>query len=262
MYVCQVVPLAMLPQFQVQIEGYNEHLFEWGKSNGVKVIKTPAHFRLSTGELDDMCFEGVDSNPVLNRLGVIRLLGTIEAQCPKFKLCNNWNIIKKAPRLEYSYSTNTSSQPSPPRQLPPQPDPYTSRHPPPNKPTTGAAPRPPLGLVPRGAFPPRHPSSSEQHTAASRPRTDTSWAHVTRRGYHPPGQDSASPATTFTWRHTGDQSQLSSRHTYHHTAPKYGCFNCGEFNHRQASCRFDHRLRCGHCRQLGHKGKLCQYPNA
>lgn len=38
----------------------------------------------------------------------------------------------------------------------------------------------------------------------------------------------------------------------------YGCYNCGEYNHRQVSCRFDHRLRCGLCRRVGHKQKLCR----
>ena len=40
-----------------------------------------------------------------------------------------------------------------------------------------------------------------------------------------------------------------------------GCFNCGERNHQVATCRFDHKLRCGTCEQLGHKSKFCQYSN-
>ena len=40
-----------------------------------------------------------------------------------------------------------------------------------------------------------------------------------------------------------------------------GCFNCGERNHQVATCRFDHKLRCGTCEQLGHKSKICPYSN-
>lgn len=43
---------------------------------------------------------------------------------------------------------------------------------------------------------------------------------------------------------------------------KVGCYKCGEFNHVQAACRFDHKLLCGICRRLGHKSRLCQYYNA
>ncbi len=38
-----------------------------------------------------------------------------------------------------------------------------------------------------------------------------------------------------------------------------GCYNCGEFNHRQSTCRFDHRLRCEDCHIQGHKRRLCEY---
>ena len=37
-----------------------------------------------------------------------------------------------------------------------------------------------------------------------------------------------------------------------------GCYNCGEFNHRQANCRFDHKIRCNVCYEYGHKSRLCQ----
>ncbi|MPC82787.1 hypothetical protein E2C01_077469 [Portunus trituberculatus] len=40
---------------------------------------------------------------------------------------------------------------------------------------------------------------------------------------------------------------------------RQGCFNCGEFNHRQAQCRFDHKLLCESCNQYGHKQRLCKY---
>ena len=40
---------------------------------------------------------------------------------------------------------------------------------------------------------------------------------------------------------------------------RIGCYNCGEFNHKQSTCRFDYKLRCELCHALGHKMRLCQY---
>ena len=36
-----------------------------------------------------------------------------------------------------------------------------------------------------------------------------------------------------------------------------GCFNCGEYNHRQTNCRYDHRIRCNYCFKFGHKSRMC-----
>ena len=58
-------------------------------------------------------------------------------------------------------------------------------------------------------------------------------------------------------RHTGSSRNQSQNSSYERS--KVGCYNCGEFNHVQVSCRFDHKLRCGICRRLGHKSRLCQY---
>ena len=43
---------------------------------------------------------------------------------------------------------------------------------------------------------------------------------------------------------------------YPRQQPRSGCYNCGEYNHRQASCRYDHRIRCNNCHAFGHKGRL------
>ena len=91
LYVCQVVPHIMLDQFRTQIEAYNEHLLRWGETNGVKIIKTSPYFTLSTGDLNDFCFDSDDNNSTLSRLGAVRLLDSIDAQCPDFNLSRNWN---------------------------------------------------------------------------------------------------------------------------------------------------------------------------
>ena len=69
----------------------------------------------------------------------------------------------------------------------------------------------------------------------------------------PPARPNIPPETQYTY---------NSRNATSYTR-KVGCFNCGEQNHRQASCRFDHRLRCGLCHRLGHKQRLCRtYPTS
>lgn len=65
-----------------------------GRKNGVSIIKTPPVFTLRT-DVDDICFEDDDNLPILNRLGIVKLLSTIEKQRPGFKLSNNWMKIKK-----------------------------------------------------------------------------------------------------------------------------------------------------------------------
>lgn len=32
-----------------------------------------------------------------------------------------------------------------------------------------------------------------------------------------------------------------------------GCYNCGEHNHNQSRCRYDHRIKCTYCHNYGHK---------
>ena len=47
--------------------------------------------------------------------------------------------------------------------------------------------------------------------------------------------------------------------THNYTRYRQGCYNCGEYNHRQSSCRFDHQLKCALCHRFGHKERLCHY---
>lgn len=62
-----------------------------------------------------------------------------------------------------------------------------------------------------------------------------------------------------TYSRRGDNRNWSHGSSYQR---KIGCYKCGEFNHVQAACRFDHKLLCGICQRLGHKSRLCQYYNA
>lgn len=80
-YVCQVVPLVILHVHENLIEAYNENLLKWCDSNGITVIKSPPHFRLCTGEVDDKHFKGEDiTRSGLKRLGDVRLLGVVKKE--------------------------------------------------------------------------------------------------------------------------------------------------------------------------------------
>ena len=96
-YVCETVPIPMSQEIQAKIDNYNEHLEKWCEKNGVTIIKTVSTFRLGTGDLDDLCFETAKDNVsmIFNRLGVIKLLGTIKKQCADFHLCSDWNNVKR-----------------------------------------------------------------------------------------------------------------------------------------------------------------------
>ncbi|KAK4306197.1 hypothetical protein Pmani_021972 [Petrolisthes manimaculis] len=94
--VCQIVPPSSPQEIQAKIHDYNEQIIKWGEANGIDVIKTVPSFTMSTGEIDDLCFEAkISPYPTLNRLGTVKLLNTIKRQCPDFHLCSNWEEIKK-----------------------------------------------------------------------------------------------------------------------------------------------------------------------
>lgn len=73
--------------------------------------------------------------------------------------------------------------------------------------------------------------------------------------------------------HNTHYGQPRAPHNTHYAQPRvlynsptrgsyrHGCYNCGEHNHRQDNCRFDHRLRCELCNRLGHKQRLCHLYN-
>lgn len=94
-HVSQLVPPPMSQEIQAKTIDYNEHLMKWGEANGINITKTVSAFMLSTGEVDDICFD-MENNPfpVLNRLGAIKLLSTIKNQYPYFQFCTDWEEIK------------------------------------------------------------------------------------------------------------------------------------------------------------------------
>lgn len=73
-YVCQIAHPSVSRDIKEHVESFNAHLLKWGETNSINIIKTTTTFRLRTGEIDDLCFEGSDNSALLNRIGIIRLL--------------------------------------------------------------------------------------------------------------------------------------------------------------------------------------------
>ena len=54
-------------------------------------------------------------------------------------------------------------------------------------------------------------------------------------------------------------AQYSRTHNNNANINRRGCYNCGEYNHRQSNCRYDHKIRCNVCQEYGHKSRFCNY---
>ena len=77
MHTHEVSPTSQ--DIQARVQDYNEQLMKWGEANGIDIIRTVPTFTLSTGEIDDLCFETkINTYPTLNRLGAVKLLSTIK----------------------------------------------------------------------------------------------------------------------------------------------------------------------------------------
>lgn len=100
-YVCRVAPYSSQKEVQGKIGSFNDHLAEWGETNGIAVIDTVPTVSLGTGELDDLCFnKETDSNSSLNRLGATKLLTINNGHGPQLKLCPDCEVKRKT----YTYT--------------------------------------------------------------------------------------------------------------------------------------------------------------
>lgn len=137
-----------------------------GRKNGIPIIDTVPTFILSTGELDDLCFDkDIDSYSTFNRLGTIKLLSIIAKQCPKFSLCSNWEKVKRRTYAARSYEGQSTGRGNP---------------------------RPASRLHIQRPGLPAHSSSDHQTTTPARPTSDRQTASPAHKLYvrstppHPP----------------------------------------------------------------------------
>ena len=232
--VCELVPSMNEEDLDIKINQYNSKLNKWGESNGISIIETNLNFRLGTGEVNEMCFR--EDGIFLNRLGVIRLLTTISKKLDYFKLAKNWKDITRnygPSKLSSQISSNQWDKPFS----------YKKRH---------------SGI------------QNQQGTAHSRTRNYR--AHTTYPNSNMYATSDSNHINQYNRRFSNGRVNLNGiyqrtehenttpGHTIHHNQQRReGCFNCGERNHRSDTCRYDHKIRCTECHQLGHKNKFCSY---
>ncbi len=92
----------------------------------------------------------------------------------------------------------------------------------------------------------------------NRGNTQTTYSHTHHSSNYKPH---LSNNTTHIQEHHDYRKQRIGSNGHQHQTRRVGCYNCGEFNHKQSTCRFDYKLRCELCHSLGHKMRLCHYYN-
>ena len=242
-YVCQVAPPLNEVQYGAEVSNYNVKLGEWCDANGVSVINTNLSFQLANGRVDDMCYEldGEYPGVFLNRYGVIRLLSAIDDNCDHFNVCENWDTVKRR-QVHPANDVRTDVQ-SRPRTVP-----YRNVNSPSHQ------------NVNRYSKP-RYSTTNVRNTGVSSvdrrsPRSTPNFNN---------NNSSEAVRHSYSNYHQSRSSRFSSNNDgggnidNHGNVNQYqeGCFNCGEFNHSQSTCRYDHKLRCAACNSLGHKSKFC-----
>lgn len=115
--------------------------------------------------------------------------------------------------------------------------------------------------------PPHQPHLTALRRESGHPPTPRGHQWVRSNNYYSPrdGEDSAAGRrnNTSSFPHAEGHHQLDSAserfNRYAYNRKKTGCYNCGEFNHHQSRCRFDHVILCTQCNSYGHKNRLCHY---
>ena len=155
----------------------------------------------------------------LNRLGAIRLLTAISKQCENLSLCENWEEVKR------SHDAIPSKQK--PRKFQQNSN---------------------LNRMSQYANP---NIGREDNYYQRTPLVRRERPRITRQDTHPRAlnRDNFHQNSNINFHTLTQARNVRGR----------GCFNCGELNHRESTCRFDHRLKCGDCGELGHKSKLCRH---
>ena len=224
--VCELVPSLKTDELAEKISRYNSKLTEWCNNNDIVVIKTDKYFRLGTGDIDINCYENSDNfdYDILSRIGATRLLDAISSVCQSNFVCANWRDIKQR-SLKVNNNRSRSS----------------------------------VSNDDRG----RNYITKFQVIDRRKPAPQNERYHSNRNVYNGRGLDGSH--LNFNEHNYGrvNRSQTNSNvqfsQNHHHTVYRNqrGCFNCGEFNHRQSNCRYDHKIKCNICHEYGHKSRFC-----
>ena len=224
-YICKVAPSIYDDDLQARINEFNDELETWSVSNNIHVIDTNTCFRMSNGNVDDMCYD-IEDELVLNRLGTIKLLECIALKCEHFKLNEKWNVIKRTHNLVNQKNDVNAIDISDENEFPPLIYKNTSR------------------------VPMKEKNINNANVRDVQFFNNNARNHVQNKG--------SKHFRSFDHYNNAYQSRVN----YSYGSNEYRnntCYNCGETNHRQSQCRYDHRLRCENCNALGHKKRWCNY---
>ena len=184
-------------------------------------------FKLGTGDLDVNCYESQDNENfhLLNRIGAIRLLDAISCIYTNNFLCHNWKTIKSNlfNLKDNSFRIDDRRDESHDYMI--------------NRKIEG-----------------NNRLSSQQISYTHLKNTNYPRS---RHGYDvgPTRPDYVN--TRYRYSKVTNRDENYPRYAFSE-GNSYGCYNCGEFNHRQANCRFDHKIKCNVCYEYGHKSRLCK----
>lgn len=274
-FVCQLVPSVYNESMQEKISNLNEEFRKWCEMNGISIINPEPAFRLGTGEIEELCYElpGEYQGTLLNRLGATRLISVIGKVNENLKVCVNWDKVKCSDLSKISdkqHSTPAPVRPAHASHHGPDRDGWqvagSKRH----KSGYGQAYHPArttnTGRV--HGQPPRPGVTMTSHTSSTLPPNDgpnnqqrnsshSTWSASSYKDSRTAG------GSHRTYHHDGHhpqpQPQLINRNTVNY---RIGCYRCGEFNHKQSMCRYDHKVLCSSCNRYGHKSRLCNHYSA
>ena len=264
LYICELAPAVKAEKYDDPINNFNNHLIDWGASNGVSIINSNLKFRLGTGEVDNLCFNsGMNEQEenVLNRYGVIRLLHAINKQCTEFELNENWDTIIRQITSVHHFSRNRGDHKSQQQ----------------SRSTAGRRPIHRTGPTARNSIkfgntddinsrnyndgqPRRYGSGNYDYQDDLYLSTVPSWrrnsqqqiSHHHRRQHRPPSLDVRPSDSRLIQPSNPRAGQTLETRPYYRP-----CYNCGETNHRHSECRFPQRVKCNLCNGYGHKTRLC-----
>ena len=231
--ICELVPSVKSADISYKINDYNSKLLRWCEDNGIVYVKTENYLRLGTGDIDETCYNNKDylDYDNLSRIGAVRLLEAITSACQSSIVRENWKetkwdslkpLLKKSTGRKRSVIEDVRK----------------------NERNFGNQ------TVRKNRYFRYENDSYVTHSAPFRrqPGNDD------RNQGRPPSIRNRQGIDTYdNFRYYPPRDDFSRNRTIQ----KRGCYNCGEFNHRQSNCRYDHKLKCNNCFEYGHKSKLC-----
>ena len=236
--VCGLAPSGKSNDLNERINEYNTKLLNWCNNNGVTFIETEKFFKLGTGEIDFNCYENLEENEscdVFSRIGAIQLLDAISSMSQNI-VCCKWDDVKKnyfsrERNSKISFSMNERGEGS--------------------REVDIATPRDSNDRPINTRFSKINSRSNNYFHSQSHSNSGFN-SKLNRIGHN----------NRNVWRGNRPNNLNNNQYFRRDTASsndrtRVGCYNCGEYNHRQSNCRFDHMIKCSICHEFGHKSRLC-----